>query len=98
MSDRVMRRSFVRLAIALLAVCSALVSGCTVGPKYVRPSAAAPPAYKELTPENFKDTDPAGVTTAMAGFAASTDKKLTAFFGGRSLWLRHEIDLFFDCF
>jgi NodT family efflux transporter outer membrane factor (OMF) lipoprotein len=28
-----------------------------VGPKYVRPSAVAPPAYKELTPENFKDTD-----------------------------------------
>jgi len=57
MSDRVMRRTFVRLAIALLAVCSALLTGCTVGPKYVRPSASAPPAYKELTPENFKDTD-----------------------------------------
>ena len=33
------------------------LAGCTVGPKYARPSAAAPAAYKELTPENFKDTD-----------------------------------------
>ena len=34
-----------------------LLAGCTVGPKYARPSAPASPAYKELTPENFKDTD-----------------------------------------
>ena len=42
--------------VALLAVATFLTS-CTVGPKYARPAAAAPPAYKELTPENFKDTD-----------------------------------------
>src|SRR5580693_3264153 len=34
-----------------------LISGCTVGPKYARPSAAAAPAYKELTPADFKNTD-----------------------------------------
>jgi NodT family efflux transporter outer membrane factor (OMF) lipoprotein len=34
-----------------------LLSGCTVGPKYHPPSTPAPPAYKELTPENFKETD-----------------------------------------
>jgi NodT family efflux transporter outer membrane factor (OMF) lipoprotein len=44
-------------AVTVLAVYAIFLSGCTVGPKYARPSAAAPPAYKELTPENFKDTD-----------------------------------------
>jgi len=34
-----------------------LLPGCTVGPKYHPPSTPAPPAYKELTPENFKETD-----------------------------------------
>ncbi len=34
-----------------------LLAGCTVGPKYARPSAPSAPAFKELTPENFKDTD-----------------------------------------
>ena len=33
------------------------LGGCTVGPKYARPSAAAASAYRELTPENFKETD-----------------------------------------
>jgi len=42
--------------VAVLAV-APFLAGCTVGPKYARPSAAAPPAYRELTPENFKDTD-----------------------------------------
>jgi NodT family efflux transporter outer membrane factor (OMF) lipoprotein len=55
MIDRVMWRKL-RLT-ALIGACGALLTGCTVGPKYVRPAAVAPPAYKELTPENFKDTD-----------------------------------------
>jgi len=42
---------------AALPIYAIFLTGCTVGPKYARPSAAAPPAYKELTPENFKDTD-----------------------------------------
>jgi NodT family efflux transporter outer membrane factor (OMF) lipoprotein len=46
-----------RLAAGFLAASVIFVTGCTVGPKYARPTAAAPPAYKELTPENFKDTD-----------------------------------------
>ena len=45
------------LATVFLAVLIASLAGCTVGPKYARPLAAAPAAYKELTPENFKDTD-----------------------------------------
>jgi len=46
-----------RCAATLLALSILFVTGCTVGPKYARPSAASAPAYKELTPENFKDTD-----------------------------------------
>ena len=45
------------LAIITIALSAAFQTGCTVGPKYARPSAAAAPAYKELTPANFKDTD-----------------------------------------
>jgi NodT family efflux transporter outer membrane factor (OMF) lipoprotein len=45
------------LAIVTIALSAAFQTGCTVGPKYARPSAAAAPAYKELTPANFKDTD-----------------------------------------
>lgn len=33
------------------------VSGCSVGPQYHTPSLQSPPAYKELTPADFKDTD-----------------------------------------
>ncbi len=50
-------RVVVRLAGSALVVGAVFLAGCTVGPKYARPSVAAPPAYKELTPENFKDTD-----------------------------------------
>jgi NodT family efflux transporter outer membrane factor (OMF) lipoprotein len=35
----------------------ALLTGCTVGPKYVRPTAQAPAAYKELTPADLAVTD-----------------------------------------
>lgn len=45
------------VAIVTFVLSIAFLSGCTVGPKYARPSAAAAPAYKELTPANFKDTD-----------------------------------------
>lgn len=34
-----------------------LASGCTVGPKYHTPSVQTPPAYKELTPQDFPNTD-----------------------------------------
>jgi NodT family efflux transporter outer membrane factor (OMF) lipoprotein len=35
-----------------------LLSGCSVGPRYSRPSAPVPPAFKE-TPENWKQAQPA---------------------------------------
>ncbi len=34
-----------------------LLSGCTVGPKYHRPSVTVPEAYKELTPADYQTTD-----------------------------------------
>ena len=41
-----------------LALASLLaLDGCTVGPKYNRPSAPAPAAYKELMPDEMKNTD-----------------------------------------
>jgi len=43
------------VAIALAAALT--FGGCTVGPKYQKPSAQAPQAYKELTPADFSKTD-----------------------------------------
>src|SRR5579862_8391143 len=40
-----------------LAVMSCFLVGCTVGPRYHTPSAETPPAYKELTPSDFQNTD-----------------------------------------
>ena len=34
-----------------------MLGGCTVGPKYQKPAAQAPAAYKELTPADFSKTD-----------------------------------------
>jgi NodT family efflux transporter outer membrane factor (OMF) lipoprotein len=51
------RSTWCRLTVLIFTFSIAFLTGCTVGPKYARPSAAAAPAYKELTPENFKDTD-----------------------------------------
>jgi NodT family efflux transporter outer membrane factor (OMF) lipoprotein len=48
-----------RMRCALLASLTGILflSSCTVGPKYSRPTVQAPPAYKELRPENYKETD-----------------------------------------
>ena len=40
-----------------LVVTSCLLAGCNVGPKYNRPPADTPVAYKELTPDDYKNTD-----------------------------------------
>ena len=49
--------SIPRSATMCLAVTSCLLTGCTVGPKYNKPPAAPPAAYKELTPADYKNTD-----------------------------------------
>lgn len=45
--------------LALTSVCSfsLLLSGCMVGPKYVKPAVATAPAFKEQPPETFKEVD-----------------------------------------
>lgn len=40
-----------------LAALLLFVAGCTVGPRYVRPSAQAPATFKELTPADFSVTE-----------------------------------------
>jgi NodT family efflux transporter outer membrane factor (OMF) lipoprotein len=46
--------SIVALLLVLLLVA---LEGCTVGPKYVKPTAPVTPTYKEETPASFKESD-----------------------------------------
>jgi len=46
-----------RKAAVCIAAASCFLAGCTVGPKYHVPTADTPPAYKELTPADYKNTD-----------------------------------------
>jgi len=43
------------LAVSLLGLI--LFKSCDKAPKYAKPSMPTPPSYKEVTPENFKETD-----------------------------------------
>ena len=44
-------------AVAFIALCVTL-AGCNVGPKYTRPAAPAPPAYKESAPAEYTSAQP----------------------------------------
>jgi len=44
------------LRLSVPAILALLLGGCTVGPKYVKPSVPAPDAFKEPPPESFKET------------------------------------------
>jgi NodT family efflux transporter outer membrane factor (OMF) lipoprotein len=46
------RRNVRMLRLAVLIAFAGLAAGCNVGPAYHKPTADAPPAYKELTPAN----------------------------------------------
>jgi NodT family efflux transporter outer membrane factor (OMF) lipoprotein len=48
-----------------------VLAGCAVGPHYKRPSAAAPPAFKEQPPANFKEAEAAGWKQSQPGDAYS---------------------------
>jgi outer membrane protein TolC len=50
-----MPNNFQILAVSLIGL--ALFKGCDKAPKYTKPSVATPPAYKEIAPEAFKETD-----------------------------------------
>src|ERR1051325_11693247 len=43
------------VAVSLIALI--LFKGCDKAPKYAKPSTATPPAYKEITPDTFKETN-----------------------------------------
>jgi outer membrane protein TolC len=45
------------LILLLVAELGLALSGCRVGPEYVRPSAPTAPSFKEAPPENFKSED-----------------------------------------
>src|SRR6202142_3143966 len=44
-------------------------AGCMIGPNYKRPSAVAPPAFKEQPPVNFKEAEAAGWKPSQPGDA-----------------------------
>ena len=46
-----------QVLIASILLAAFVLDGCVVGPKYQRPTAPAPAAYKELTPADFSKTD-----------------------------------------
>jgi NodT family efflux transporter outer membrane factor (OMF) lipoprotein len=46
-----------RLAFAAICFGSLLLSGCMVGPKYVKPTVPMAPAFKEQPPQSFKESD-----------------------------------------
>src|ERR1700678_4025802 len=52
-----LNRSPISRVYAVLLSVSLILGGCTVGPKYQKPVAQAPQAYKELTPADFSKTD-----------------------------------------
>ena len=49
--------SFHRRAAICLAMTGCFLTGCNVGPKYHTPPANPPAAYKELTPNDYKNTE-----------------------------------------
>src|SRR5579872_6578658 len=46
-----------QITIGSLFLVAGLLAGCSVGPKYHTPTAEAPPAFKELTPNDYKNVD-----------------------------------------
>ena len=54
----IMRSNRTRAHAAILAALALLASACTVGPKYQRPTAVVPPAFKEPPPAGWKAAQP----------------------------------------
>jgi len=59
-----------------LSIAALLLGGCTVGPKYVRPAADAPPAYKES--ETFKQAQPSDAIAKGKWWEVYGDPQLNA--------------------
>src|ERR1017187_8187202 len=61
----------VNFPVAALLFLLLISAGCAVGPNYKRPSAVAPPAFKEPPPVNFKEAEAAGWKQSQPGDAYS---------------------------
>jgi NodT family efflux transporter outer membrane factor (OMF) lipoprotein len=59
------------LPLAIILALLLVSAGCMVGPQYKRPSPAAPPAFKEQPPVNFKEAEAAGWKQSQPGDAYS---------------------------
>jgi NodT family efflux transporter outer membrane factor (OMF) lipoprotein len=64
-------RSSANLRITALLTLLLISAECAVGPNYRRPSAVAPPAFKEQPPVNFKEAEAAGWKQSQPGDAYS---------------------------
>jgi NodT family efflux transporter outer membrane factor (OMF) lipoprotein len=64
-------RLFAHFPVTALLTLALSLAGCAVGPNYKRPSAAAPPAFKEQPPVNFKEAEAAGWKQSQPGDAYS---------------------------
>src|SRR5580704_9469823 len=53
----VARLIFTGIVALLLVLLMVALEGCTVGPKYVKPTVPTTPAYKEETPASLKESD-----------------------------------------
>jgi NodT family efflux transporter outer membrane factor (OMF) lipoprotein len=64
----------------LLPVCFALLAGCNVGPKYVRPAVVVPTAYKELGSETslWKQSEPQDQTSRGEWWTTFKDPQLSS--------------------
>jgi NodT family efflux transporter outer membrane factor (OMF) lipoprotein len=60
-----------RFNVAAVLSLALFFGGCVVGPNYKRPSAAAPPAFKEQPPADFKEAEAAGWKQSQPGDAYS---------------------------
>jgi len=77
-SQRLSKNLIQLTALALLSL-----SGCTVGPKYARPSVATPPAFKELSPDTsqalgWKTAQPADATLHGKWWEIFNDQELNS--------------------
>ena len=69
--------SGVTRTVGLLLACISLLTGCAVGPRYAKPSAPAPPAYKEVPP-NWKTAQPSDQAAIGQWWEVFQDAQLNA--------------------
>jgi len=70
-------RAVTRTARVLSVTGLLLLTGCAVGPRYAKPNAPAPPAYKEVPP-NWKTAQPSDQTAKGKWWEVFQDSQLNA--------------------